>query len=237
MAGRRCSSSRKLVRTMTRVPGTRCRSARIAATPSSSGMTRSIRTTSGCSSAARASPSAPSPASPAISIPSCRSRKLRKPSRTTAWSSTIRTRIGSGMRGLEVYRRPRALCGADLEPGAEALRPFLHRREPEPTRSHLGRVGIETDAVVFDVEDEPSVVGTQPHDDVRCMRMAHRVLQCFLRNPEDILVAAEIALELEVAVELDLRRLEASQHVDVLPECAAEPVTFQIGRPQLEDQG
>ena len=58
------------------------------------GMSRSMSTTSGWSRRARATPSEPSAASPTTSMSSWRSKNVRRPIRTTAWSSTSRTRIG-----------------------------------------------------------------------------------------------------------------------------------------------
>ena len=55
------------------------------------GMTRSIKTTSGCSSWARRTPSCPSRASPTTLMSGSSSRKARRPSRTTPWSSTMST--------------------------------------------------------------------------------------------------------------------------------------------------
>src|SRR5258706_12102641 len=65
----------------------------IAVMPSMFGMRRSMRMTSGSSRRAMATPSLPSAASPTTSMSSWRSKKTRSPIRTTAWSSTIRTRI------------------------------------------------------------------------------------------------------------------------------------------------
>ena len=58
------------------------------------GISRSIRMTSGSSRRAIATPSLPSAASPTTSMSSSRSKNVRRPVRTTAWSSTSRTRIG-----------------------------------------------------------------------------------------------------------------------------------------------
>ena len=67
-------------------------------------MTTSSRTTSGFSSRAARTPSSPSPASPTTSMSSSRSRRSRRPVRTTAWSSTMRTRI---VTAAALYRRRR----------------------------------------------------------------------------------------------------------------------------------
>ena len=98
-----CSSSSNVVRTTTRTAAS-CGSAvirRVAVRPSTSGMLRSISTTSGRSSRARATAVPPLGASPTIVMSSADSRSIRKPARTSAWSSASSTRIiGRDRRGL-----------------------------------------------------------------------------------------------------------------------------------------
>ena len=65
----------------------------IAVTPSMFGMSRSMSTTSGSSRRAIATPSDPSVASPTTSMSGCSSKNMRRPIRTTEWSSTMRTRM------------------------------------------------------------------------------------------------------------------------------------------------
>src|SRR4051794_13060693 len=239
MAGIRRPSSRKLVSTITRAPGTLCLSSRIAPTPSSFGMTRSMRITSGVSSSASGSASSPSPASPTTSRPSCSSRNVRSPSRTTAWSSTIRTRMGSSAnRRLQLDRRALSTRGLDLEPGADPLRPLLHRREPQPARAQVGSVGVEAHAVVGHLEQEGPVPLPQPHAHVSSLRVPQRVLQRLLRDAQQLAIASGIALDLRVHVEVDLpaARLQAPQHLHVLAKRAAETIALEVRRPQFEDQ-
>src|SRR2546423_1290046 len=198
---------------ITRVSGTRSRNPRIASTPSSFGITRSISTTAGRNRSASSTASAPSAASPTISIPSWSSRKLRSPSRRTAWSSAIRTRIGSD---IEVDRRALALRGTNLETAADPLRPLLHRRQAEPARPDVRSRRVEADAVVDDLELEMSVVAAQPQDDAARLCVSKRVLHRLLRDPEDLGVPTRIGLEREIAFHLDLRGLHAAQDIDVL---------------------
>src|SRR5881398_961840 len=206
---------------ITRVSGTRSRSASIASTPSSFGITRSINTTAGRSRSASSTASAPSAASPTISIPSCSSRKLRRPSRRTAWSSAISTRIGSD---IEVHRRAFALHRADREAPADPLCTLLHRRQSESFGTQPCRLRVEADAVVDDVELQMSVAAADPDDHAACLRMAECVLHRFLRDPEDLRVAPRIGLELEIAFHVDLRRLYSPQHLHMLAERAAQAV-------------
>src|SRR2546423_3214130 len=222
----------------TRAPGTRRRSSSIAATPSRFGMTRSIRTTPGSRRSASRTASWPSAASPTTSRPSCRPRNVRSPSRTTPWSSAIRTRIGSapGTVHLEAHGRPRTRRRADLEPAADALGALLHRGQPQVRRTQAGRTGIEADAVVRDLEPEEPVLAGEPHDDPRGVGVAERVLERLLGDAEDLPVAGGVAGGARIDLQLDLALLQPPQDVDVLAEGAPEPVAVEVGRPQLEDQ-
>ena len=78
----------------TRVWGVEAASRRVASMPFSSGMLTSITTTSGFSRSANSTASRPLPASPTISMSGCAARIMRKPCRTTAWSSASRIRVG-----------------------------------------------------------------------------------------------------------------------------------------------
>src|ERR1700694_5969702 len=79
---------------MTILPGTPASaSPRVASMPSTPGIRTSIRTTSGRSVRTASIAADPSPASPTTSRSGCASRIMRKPARTKAWSSTIKTRI------------------------------------------------------------------------------------------------------------------------------------------------
>src|SRR5436309_3413631 len=218
---------------ITRASSTRSRSMRIASTPSSFGMTRSIRTTPGRSCSASATASSPSDASPTISIPSCSSRKLRRPSRRTAWSSAISTRIASD---IEVHRRSFPSRRPHLEASSDPLRALLHRRQAQSPRADVGRLRIEADPVVDDVELQPAVVAAETDDDTARLRMAERVLHRLLRNPEDLRVACRVGRKLEVALHLHLRGLHAPKHVDVLAQRATQAVLHEVRRPKLEDQ-
>src|SRR3954454_12324043 len=239
MAGIRRSSSRKLVSTITRAAGTRSRSSRIAPTPSSFGITRSMRITSGVSSSASGSASSPSPASPTTSRPSCNSRNVRSPSRTTAWSSTISTLIGSSAnRRLQLHGGPLAALGLDLDPRADPLRPLLHRREPQPSRAQIGSVGVEAHAVVGHLEEHVAVLLRKSHMYVARLRVSQGVLQSLLRDAEQLAVAGGVALDLRVHVEVDLpgSRLQTPQHLHVLAQRATKTVAFEVRWPELEDQ-
>ena len=89
------SSSSNVVRTTTRTEAS-CGSVvirRVAVTPSTSGIFRSISTTSGRSSRARATASPPFWASPTTAMSGADSTSIRNPARSSAWSSASRTLI------------------------------------------------------------------------------------------------------------------------------------------------
>ncbi len=100
---------------------------RVASIPSTCGMTRSSRTTSGAVRSTRSTASPPSTASPTTSMSSWSSRNVRRPWRTTAWSSAIATRM---------------VTRADLEPHPRARRPAASRssaRRRAPSRAPPSR--------------------------------------------------------------------------------------------------
>ena len=78
---------------ITRVSGRASRIARQASTPLPSGRRTSMITTSGLAFAAASMASAIVPASPTTAMSSRRDSIVRKPSRTTSWSSHNSTRV------------------------------------------------------------------------------------------------------------------------------------------------
>ena len=79
--------------------------------------------------------------------PSSRSSSSRSPARTTAWSSTIRTRTLTAAAPPTIERRARALPRLDLERAAEQRDPLAHALRPKPpSRSRR----VEAAAVVLD---------------------------------------------------------------------------------------
>jgi hypothetical protein len=107
---------------------------RVASTPLTPGMRRSIRITSGGSDAARSIGSSPLHASPTISIVSSSASRLRRPLRVIVWSSAIGMRIGSMLivpppglyRGWSDYRHP-------------PLRTSIHNQYRVPEGGEQGR--------------------------------------------------------------------------------------------------
>src|SRR5439155_25318289 len=105
----------------------------------------------------------------------------------------------SAIRRLQMHGRAGTERRPDLEPPADTLGALLHRRESEASRPELRRIGIEADTVVLDLEQQPAVIAVQPYHDPVRSRMAKRVLQRLLRDPEDLAVAAGITPELQVS--------------------------------------
>ena len=131
--------------------GTACSTAGVPSMPLLPGIITSIRTTSGLPrdrlehGVARRSP-----ASPTTSMSGSASSTRRSPARTTAWSSTIRTRIVTRTtRHLGDERRPGAR--ATTRPGSRPPTSSTRSRmpsSPSAVRASLGRV--EPAAVVLD---------------------------------------------------------------------------------------
>src|SRR5439155_1212973 len=103
---------------------------RVASIPSTPGIDRSIRTTSGARPAASSTASAPSPASPTTSTSPAFASTCTIPARTTAWSSATTTRI--------TRRAPRARDASparlrvDVERAAELDRAVGEQRAQPP---------------------------------------------------------------------------------------------------------
>src|SRR3954452_15827345 len=144
------------------------------------GSRRSMRVMSGRCSVKAAIAAAPSPASATTFMSGSASMVVRRPTRTTGWSSTISTRIffsavvGSGIRTL------RLLSGhghGDLDPGprprpavdgerSQALVPLPHSGQPDvPGLRPLGQRGIEAPAVVGHAEADPILLEGEGHLD------------------------------------------------------------------------
>ena len=88
------SSRSKVVSTSTRVRTPEATILRVASTPSITGMRMSIRTTSHCVRSTPVTVAAPSAASPTTRRSSSASISIRKPLRTSSWSSARNTVIG-----------------------------------------------------------------------------------------------------------------------------------------------
>src|SRR6266540_1801660 len=140
---------------------------RVASMPSTSGIRTSMRTTSGRRRRASSTASRPFAASPATSMSSSASRIMRKPARTSAWSSTIKTvrlmtRAGA-LRAIDT-RLPAAGRRARRRPAA-GRRVSIARKAPARVMSltvlivddqALVRAGFR---MILDAEEDIDVAG------------------------------------------------------------------------------
>src|SRR5688572_4514114 len=161
--------------------------ARVASAPFSSGIDRSISTTSGCASRASWTASRPSPTHATTSMSASASTKCLSPSATTPWSSAIKMRIGM-VRPLPLQRHPgvdaRALAGtgSDVQLPAGGFRALAHRRHPPAAAARARQ--LETLPVVLHVEDQLLVGGRNLEADVGRLRVLEHVVERFLRDAE-----------------------------------------------------
>src|SRR3990172_4601087 len=200
---------------MTFVSGRSSRISRQASTPLPSGRQMSMITTSGWAWRAILTASWAVPASPTTAKPGRRSRSVRRPMRTTSWSSTMRMlTVPSGMALFshaaqgEFDPHLGAAPGDALhgEAGAEATGALLHVAEAAPVGRPL-RSGIEADAVVGDLQ--PDGTGSCGQTDTKggglgvTGHVAHRLLgdpeqghRLLLRES-----AVEVALDGQIRVD------------------------------------
>ncbi len=111
---------------------------------------------------------------------------MRNPSRTTAWSSTIRTRGSCSAGHLEPDRRPRARRAsgsADAPPSSRARSSI--EVSPRWRGAQLRRWGLEADPVVGDRDRQRAVVVPRATTrDVRRARVAQRVVDRLVGDPQ-----------------------------------------------------
>src|SRR4029450_3361663 len=176
-----------MLRTSTRVDGSRLTICWIASTPPSCGIARSRMTRSGFNSNAWRTASRPSEASPITSHPRCVSRILRSPSRTRVWSSANRIRMAdiSSPRGqwqFDRQTRPFSALSLDAEPAAQILDALADADQPEAVARHpaVRHRDLPSDPVIFRPGDERR--GDALHEDpARAgLRVSRHVRQRFL---------------------------------------------------------
>src|SRR4028119_2092644 len=141
-----------------------------ASTPSTFGMSRSRRITSGCTLSASLTTSSPSPASPTTSKSGWVPRTATRPSRSIGWSSATRSLILSTP---ELPERDRGLDAgspfrAAVHPkrAAQHLHPLPHADDPVPALRHLR--GVEPAAIVLHHEPDGFRRGDEPYGDAAC---------------------------------------------------------------------
>ena len=169
---------------------------------------------------------------------SCSSRNVRRPWRTTAWSSAIERR-GSRRRHLEPHRRARA---------RRASRSRACRRSPARARpSSSARGGararrggrVEADAVVVDASARGGRRAQRSRDlDVLGVGVAQRVVQRLLGDAEDVAVASRRRRGgRRRPSSVDRRgRCTRRSTSTCLRSVAARPSSLQRRRAQLEDE-
>src|SRR5262249_19705958 len=120
----------------------------------------------------------PSPASPTTSMSSNTSRNVRRPCRTTWWSSTISTRMGSDIGGhLQPYSSAGARRGGDLESAADRPGPLPHRCDAQPPGCLVRAHGMQAVPVIDDLDDHRVVPPpVQPDVDVPGVGVAKGVV-------------------------------------------------------------
>src|SRR2546426_5411712 len=219
----------------------------MALAPLPPGMTRSIRTTSGWWLAATSTASGPLAASPTTSMSGWSCRKARRPWRTTAWSSTRRTRIREpGSRGTG--RRPQGNRGGHggalarrrlhLELAADRTGPLTHRRQAHRARGARERPGVEAGTVVAHRQPHVVVVLLEPDLNPGAGGVAERVVEGLLGDPEERQLGGRCQLRLAPSnPDLDGGAVRPLERVHVVAEGRLEAVPFQALRTQRVDEG
>src|SRR3990170_3007573 len=200
---------------MTFVSGRSSRISRQASTPLPSGRRMSMITTSGWAWRAILTASWAVPASPTTAKPGRRSRSVRRPMRTTSWSSTMRMlTVPSGMALFshaaqgEFDPHLGAAPGDALhgEAGAQATGALLHVAEPAPVGWPF-RARVEADAVVSDLQPYRMGGRRQLHAERGRLGVAGHVAQRLLGDAEQrrglVLCksAVEVAFECQLGID------------------------------------
>ena len=161
--------------------------------------------------APRRSPRAPLPASPTTSMSSSASSSSRSPDRTTAWSSTIRTRIArspSAPRRRSSSPRPARL---DLEPAAERARPARASRRARAAVAAVARPAKPAAVVLDHGDDATRPCACSTTLTCRAPRVLDDVRQRLLHDPVerrlDLAAAAAASPSRASSVDVDARLL------------------------------
>ena len=181
---------------------------------------------------ARPPPRSPSAASPTTSMSSCSSRKVRRPCRTTAWSSAISTRIAPRhLAARRVVPRPGAGRRSRSVPPS-AARALLHRRQAEAARAQArGRRGRSRRRRRARVETH---AGRRSRRGETSTPLAPACLSALFSASWAMRNTSASALRrsrgVAVDLQLDLAPVHAAQHVDVLAQRGREPVASRARR-------
>src|SRR5688572_18771199 len=178
-----------MLRARTLVCGCDSAMRRVASMPLSSGIATSMTTTSGFSCSVMVTASRPLPASPTISMSAWAPRIIRKPWRTTAWSSANKIRVfllilhnGRGNPGFDGHA---FFGGQDFQFPAGTARPGSHAGHADSaSRGFFG--GINPLSIVADPEANLVAVFVKPHFDTGRLRVAGNIGQSFLGDTEEM---------------------------------------------------
>ena len=205
----------------------------MASMPSTRGMTRSTSATSGSRRATACTASSPSAASPTTSTSSWRARKARRPSRTTAWSSAMRTRITAAPRARRSSRRRGASRCSACRPSARArssidVRPRRRERRPGSSGSK------PTPSSATATRRWPSIASSRTSTWLAsAWRRAFCSASWAMRRTS---AAPARGSASPSRLERDRVAVDALQHVDVLAQRGGQPLALGLRRAQLEDQ-
>ena len=189
------------MRTRDRQPGS-ARMRRVASMPSTPGIRTSMSTMSGRVDATRLTASAPSSASPTTSRSGSVSRIIRRPRRTSAWSSAMRTveppdvvHAGAAVGSTATSSNPPSARGPRPQRPSVDRDALAHTDEPVPASgvdTHVG-VAVTGDArprladagpVIDDLEPHGvAVIGDHDRGVAGTVRVSQRVGQPLLKQP------------------------------------------------------
>src|SRR4051812_16779190 len=205
--------------------------------PSMPGILTSMRTMSGFSSSARSTPSAPSAASPTTSMSSCTSRKVRRPRRTTWWSSTSRTLIASATGYLHLDRG--ALAGRRFhgQLAADPAGAVPHGDQTQVASRAAYGLRVEAVAVVRHAQDGSAAAPVHGDVDVGRARVPQRVVQGLLGDAEHGLLLGRGQRAEAAGGEGHARGVGAVQDLDVGAEGGGQAVLVQGRGAQLDHGG
>src|SRR5262245_42477806 len=156
----------------------------------------SMMATSGPADASKARAPGKSSASPHTSRSGCVARCIANPSRTTGWSSTIKTfALAETASGFFLaiaiapgqgtgHDRAASLRRADLENASDQSGAILHDAEPQPVP--LVRRGLHPDPVILDPQPQAVRLGEQGQANVSRPSVAEGVADRFLGDAEEL---------------------------------------------------
>src|SRR3954470_320802 len=221
--------------TMTRHFGSRSRIARVASAPFSSGIDRSISTTSGCVSFATRTASRPSGTVATTCRSGCASIRCLRPSATTPWSSAIRILMVMSEGDSRAQCSPFARRALYLQMAPRGHHALLHRGHAVPAGARM-RLRVEPLAVVADGQHHVLLIRLEPQVDRFRAGVLGDVVERLLRDAEEghPRVAPQLpVLLLRQVLELDRDARAPRELLGVPAERGTDAVFFQQRGPQI----